>query len=278
MSRALNGMDRRTWLFGALAASTLPGWLSAHAQDETPRVARAATRTQSTAVSVDDALATLAQLRANLAEVKDYQCLFVKRERIAGVLGDAEHLTMKLRHKPFSVYMRFEGPKSLAGREVIYVAGRNDGKLLAHATGLQRLAGTLSLDPQSSLAMKGNLHPITDSGMLHLTEEIEAVCQRSRRADVTIERIAGGKVDGRPCTCLQIRQDSRRPEVPYHVVRLFIDDELELPVRSEAYGFPARDGESPALIAEYTFLRLKTNVGLRDMDFDTRNPAYEFKR
>ncbi len=93
-----------------------------------------------------------------------------------------------------------------------------------------------------------------------------------------MEVIAGAQVDGRACTCLQLRHSAPRRDVEFHVVRLFIDDEWQLPVRSEGYAFPMRAGESPRLAAEYTFLRIKWNAGLRDADFDPRNSAYEFKR
>ena len=39
-------------------------------------------------------------------------------------------------HQPFSVYMKFLKPRAVAGREVIWVKGQNDNKLIAHEGGL----------------------------------------------------------------------------------------------------------------------------------------------
>src|SRR3954470_22440999 len=74
-------------------------------------------------------------------DIKDYECLIVKRERIHGVLNEYEYMVAKIRnHKeeegkvvtPLSVYLNFQKPANVAGREVIWVEGANNGKLCAH--------------------------------------------------------------------------------------------------------------------------------------------------
>ena len=78
-------------------------------------------------------------------------------------------MSMKARTRPRSVYLKFRQPA--AGREAIYVEGRNDGKVLAHDVGLGRLiAGTLHLDPDGSRAMEDCRHPITEAGIGPLLE------------------------------------------------------------------------------------------------------------
>src|SRR5262245_57541334 len=69
--------------------------------------------------------------KKNLDTVQDYSATFVKRDRIDGVLGEHQHLFLKVRQKPFSVYIYFLGPEDVKGREAIYVEGKNDGHLLA---------------------------------------------------------------------------------------------------------------------------------------------------
>jgi hypothetical protein len=39
---------------------------------------------------------------------------------------------------------------------------------------------------------------------------------------------------------------------------------------------PKRSGGEPELHEEYTYLNVKTNVGLKDIDFDVSNPKYNF--
>jgi hypothetical protein len=68
-----------------------------------------------------------------------------------------------------------------------------------------------------------------------------------------------------------------RREFRYHIVRLFVDDELGVPIRLESYGWPAQPGGEPPLKEEYTYMNLKLNNGFTDADFDVRNPQYGFR-
>ncbi|HOM19032.1 MAG TPA: DUF1571 domain-containing protein, partial [Thermoguttaceae bacterium] len=73
-----------------------------------------------------------------IEKIKDYSATMVKRERVGGKLGEYEHVFLKIRHEPFSVYMYFLGPEDRRGQEVIYVHNRNDNMIVAHGTGVQR--------------------------------------------------------------------------------------------------------------------------------------------
>ena len=39
-----------------------------------------------------------------------------------------------------------------------------------------------------------------------------------------------------------------RREFKYHMARIFVDDEIDLPIRFETYDWPSRPGESPVLM------------------------------
>lgn len=215
----------------------------------------------------------------NLGATSDYSATFIKRERIDDELGEHQYLFVKVRHKPFSVYIYFLGPAEVKGREAIYVEGRNNGHLLAHTTGLKdSLVGTLTLKTDSAMAMQGNRHPVTDIGLLQLTRKTIASCEKaSQFNDCDVKYFPGAKINGRTCTCMQVVYPTPRRELTYHMTRLFIDDELSIPTRYEAYEFPEKAGEQPPLAEEYTYLNLKFNNNFTDADFDHRNPAYRFK-
>jgi hypothetical protein len=70
----------------------------------------------------------------------------------------------------------------------------------------------------------------------------------------------------------------RHPGFLYHTVKLYIDQAHGLPVRFEAYDWPKHPGGNPELVEEYTYLKLQTNVGLAERDFDAANPQYSFGR
>jgi hypothetical protein len=176
------------------------------------------------------------------------------------------------------VYLYFLGPEDLKGTETIYVAGRNEGKLVAHAgSGVQAVIGAVNLDPNGRIAMKGNRYPITELGVRNLTSRlIEVGTADSQFGECEVKTFQGAKINGRTCNCLQVVHPVPRKNFRYHVARIFNDDELNVPIRFESYDWPKRAGEKPELIEEYTYMNLKTNVGLTDADFDQKNPNYKF--
>jgi hypothetical protein len=213
----------------------------------------------------------------NMRQIQDYSAVLVKRERVEGELLDEQYIYLKVRHKPFSVYLYFLKPDSLQGQEVMWVENKNDGKMWAHGTGMKAIFGTVSLNPTSALAMDGNRYPITDIGILHLVQRLLEVAQEdSKYGECEVKFIPGVKLNGRACTCLQVTHPVPRRNFLFHLARIFIDDELNVPIRYEAYDWPAKPGEKPPLVEQYTYLDLKVNNGFTDADFDVRNPNYGF--
>lgn len=213
-----------------------------------------------------------------MQEIRDYSCTFIKRERIDGELGEHQYMFCKVRHKPFSVYLYFLGPAHLRGQECIYVEGKNNGKLYGHTTGIKaRAIGTVSLNPEGMIAMRGNKYPITDMGFLHLTRELIDIGENdSRYGECDVKVFYGAKINGRSCTCVQAMHPIPRRNFRFYLARIYVDDELNVPVRYEAYDWPREPGGEPLLTEEYTYLNVKLNPGFTDLDFDPRNPAYNF--
>ncbi len=214
----------------------------------------------------------------DVQKVQDYSATVVKRERIDGKLGDPEFIFIKIRHRPFSVYLYFLKPDGLRGQEVIWVEGLNNGKMWAHATGIRKMFGTVELDPTSAIAMKGNRYPLTEIGVLNLLRRLVEVGEKdSQYGECEVNFFPGAKINERSCTCVQIVHPVPRRNFLFHLARIFVDDELNLPVRYESYDWPEKEGARPELIEEYTYLNLKLNNGFTDADFDVHNPNYGFK-
>jgi len=215
----------------------------------------------------------------DFSKIQDYSCTLVKRERIDGTLNEHEYMFVKVRHQPFSVYTYFLGPARVKGQEAIYVDGANEGSLLAHGNGIKhRLIGTVSLKPTSTLAMSGNRYPITEMGMRRLLERLLEIGSNDvKYGECTVNWIQGAKVNNRICTCIQVVHPVPRRNFLFHLARIYVDDELQLPIRYEAYDWPAPGTSQPQLTEEYTFLNVKVNNGFTDADFSTDNPSYGFK-
>ncbi len=235
---------------------------------------------------LDLARSGLANIRGS---INDYTCTLVKRERIGGKLLDYEYMFVKVRNRkvvdntvvaPFSVYMYFLKPTDVKGREVLYVEGRNEGKMVAHEGGTAgKFLPTVWIHPTGIIAMRNQRYPITDLGLenlvLKLIERGEMDKASGRRqAEVALHENA--KINGRKCTLLQVKNAEPSENLDFHLAQVFIDDELNVPIRYVAYDFPAKAGDPLPVIEEYTYLNLKLNVGLTDRDFDSNNKDYSF--
>lgn len=221
------------------------------------------------------------QSAKQLEGVSDYTALFRKMEIVKGKRF-AHTMRMKFRSKPFSVYLYFQGTNE--GQEVLYVDGQNNGNLLAHAGGVKRLAGTLPLKPTSERAMREGRYPITRIGIAKMVEAVIAQWETELRYDgIKLNFYPDAKLfdPGKQfapmqCKVLESRHLRRRRGVAFQITRLYIDKKTNLPVRVEQYGFPVQRGGKPVLLEEYTYWNVRTNVGLKDVDFDRKNPAYKF--
>ena len=222
------------------------------------------------------------------AEIFDYTCTLVKRERVRGRLQQSETMLLKVRHEqvqggrvvvPHSVYLRFVAPDIVAGRELIYVRGRYDGRMIVRNGGRRFAYITTSIDPAGDLAMQRNRYPVTEIGITNLVRRlIEVGTHDLEYGECEVKYYTDAKINGRKCTVMEITHPVRRAYFTYHIARIFIDDELQLPVRYAAWHWPDTEGGKPRLIEEYTYLDLKLNVGLTDWDFDHRNENYQFRK
>ncbi|MEM8734193.1 MAG: DUF1571 domain-containing protein [Planctomycetota bacterium] len=230
------------------------------------------------------AYSSLDQIRSG---IQDYTAVVAKREQINGVLGDYEYMGVKIRNRkvqngkvvvPFSVYLAFLGPAAVKGREVIYVENANSGNIVAHEGGMKgRFLPTVNLDPNGMMAMRGQRYPITDMGIENLVVKLIEKGERDKKqGPCGVEFHKGAKVRDRSCTVLTVRHAEQRPCFDFCEAQIFIDDELNIPIRYCAYEWPRTQGGEKQLLEEYTYMKVKTNVGLKDIDFDPKNPAYGF--
>lgn len=223
----------------------------------------------------------LAEMRTNIA---DYTAILMKREAVDGVVGEPEFMKIKIRNErtvgstvvPFSVYMKFLKPKNVAGREVIWVKGHNENKILAHESGLLGVK-TFHLDPDGWMAMKGNRHPIYEAGLENLVAKLIEKAERDRAAgECVVNYTDDAKINGRECKLIEVIHNQKRAPYEFHRAQVFIDKEMQIPVRYSAYDWPASEGGESTLIEEYTYVKVELNVGLKDIDFDPLNPEYSY--
>jgi hypothetical protein len=217
-------------------------------------------------------------------KVYDYECILIKRERVGNTLNDQEWMFAKVRNRkvdekiPLSVYLRFLKPESVKGQECLWVEGKNNGKLIGHQGGrLGGLTPSIWLDPVGPIAMRGNRYPITEMGVENLVMKLIEKGERDRKqGECEVKFYEDAKINKRPCLLIEVKHPVQRDYFDFHIAQIYLDKELNVPVRYAAYTWPEAEGGEPLLLEEYTYVNVKVNVGFTDADFNDHNKEYGF--
>jgi len=228
--------------------------------------------------ALDDAIDFIEPSRKMLETVKDYTAVFTKSELLDGRIL-TQTMDMKFRQHPFSVYLRCHSKRG-DGREVLFVAGRYDGKLLVRESGLKAIVGTMELELWDPKVMDVNRYQITEIGMTQLLESALKIWNTEKKTldprNLAVGFARSVTVGDVECEAVEIAHRAPQPGLTYQVGRVYLDKKSRLPVRAEMYGWPAKPGDEPPLLEQYTYSNVQLNVGLTDADFDRHNGGYRF--
>jgi hypothetical protein len=223
-------------------------------------------------------LETLIAAADRLNRVNTYTASLYKQERIKGTLGPGQTLAMKVRHKPFALYLKFLAPQE--GKEVVYAEGHHDNKLIAHAAGVARfLVPRLAVPPDHPLAMADARHPVTEAGLANLTSrliEFRRMDLDDPEAGVVLDRTTDPK--GRSRFRSVHTHLHYRPERPFMRTEVLYDPKTLLPVDIKNFDWPEKDGAEPLLAEHYSYDDINLGAHLTALDFDPKNPNYAFHR
>jgi len=223
------------------------------------------------------------------ANYRDYTTTLVSRVRADGELQEEKYIFCKIRHPsdwsedetsppkiPFSVYTKFLAPKATMGQEAIWLKGHNEGKMIAHPNGWKNVKRVF-LDPEGSLAMKGNLHSMCEIGFRNLLVKMVEIGEQEMKHGETLVAIKRDvEINDRLCTTFEVVHPEKRDHFEFHIARIYIDDELNIPIAYEGFLWPEKAGEDPVLLERYIYTDIKLNVGLTDADFDPGNEEYNY--
>lgn len=211
----------------------------------------------------------ISEADAVLAGTDSYSAIFHKQEKLDEGLSGEETIYLKFK-KPFKVYMKWI-KTPYTGRELLYAEGWNNNRLKAHEGGILGIVN-VNLDPKSVRAMKGNRHPITDTGLENLVRVIGKDLRKGLRAgnigvidhgEETVYERKTRKFEG------IFPKDKTRGYYCYRAV-INLDIEKKVPLRVMIYDWDDN------LIENYGYEGLKLDAGLTNADFDPKNPAYRF--
>jgi hypothetical protein len=219
---------------------------------------------------MDPGAQLLADARASFTRVKDYMGTLVKEERVGGQLQPEQYIAMRVRQQPFSVYLKWTGPKQYEGQEAAFVAGKNGNRMRAKGTGLAGAFGFVSLDPNDSRAMKDNRHAITETGVGHLIDKLSRGRETERQLPPGQVQVSYREFMFQQKACSGMETIHRVNNGQFYCYRtvVYFDKTTKLPVRFEAYDWPTAGGPPGGEKLEcYSYIDLKFNVGLTDAAF-----------
>lgn len=283
-------LDRKQFGAWCLAITLLvsPGFALAAESEESSQGAAAATALPKppTTVASHPLTPVLEFARKEQAflrnTVKGFTCRLVKRERIKDTLQDYHYIDMEVREeirsgerveKPLSIFLRFLGPDDVAGRRVLYVEGQNEGQMVIRNGGKRFAQVVVKIDPRGERASRESLVPITEIGFEQILSRMIVILETHARVDTTgenthVRRIAGAKLNKRPCTVIRITHPEKQVGLNFHEANVFVDDALHVPVRVDYSEWPDQPGAAPRLMAEYSYTDLEINPSLGDDHFD----------
>ena len=141
----------------------------------------------------------------------------------------------------------------------------------------------IKIDPYGRAAKKESNYPITHVGFDKFVDRLVEIAKQDMERDpngenTIVSYFRNAKVGKRKCTQIRVEHPKQKQDMEFHVATLFVDDELNVPVRLVTFGWPTTEGEKPPLNEEYTYIDLKLNVGLTDADFSESNLTSRKKR
>ncbi len=212
-----------------------------------------------------------------------YTARFLKQEFVQDELLDEQSILLKCRREPFSVYLAWEAGSQ--GREVLFVEGENNGKLIAHEGGWKARLPSMSLKPDCSLAMADARYPVTDAGLAGLVEIMLATHRQdlshASYASCTVRKSEGA--NSRPCYEFTTRYKSAAESPIYRKSITCVDEEWNLPLITHHFTWPKKNPagtedalDADTLIEAYRFDDVDFHYQPQAADFDRSNAAYHF--
>ncbi len=221
-------------------------------------------------VKGEEALAkALADAKTTYAKTRDYSGYMVRQERVGGKLQAEQTAELRVRTEPFCAYSLTLAPKSLFGQEMAYLTDKKDNKVRLKAAGIAGAGGFVSLPADDAKANADSKYPLTQTGIGAVLKRVESALDAETAAKNTVQVVASEyKFNDRPCVRYEIFCDRGHPKRFAARMCVYIDTELKLPVRFEAYDAPKKGEKEGELMECVSFVKLAMNAGLPESVFD----------
>lgn len=211
----------------------------------------------------------LQEARTATSQVDRYKATLEKQVRLNGELCDPETIDIKVRHRPFAVYMKWQSD----GKEALYAEGENNGKLVARPTrGLAALKGVWELQPDAPKAMVGCRYPVTEIGLEKMIERVCAYYFEEYQNEIASCDVHQEERDGRQVHIVELTFPSK-DESQYSICKYYFDAESKL-----LYGLELcewnYEGEPAGIAEKFVYRDIDAEQIPDDNEFRVDHPKY----
>ncbi len=194
--------------------------------------------------------------------VQDYTCLYITQQLLQGKLSKEQHVRVKFRAQPYSVFMEWV-KNPIKAKRLLYVKGQHDDMLLVKPSGVASLfvGSHVKRALDSKDAAKTSRRHIDELGFAQILKRICDVNTKAAKAgDLDLRCDGVGESGGRE-TYIFERHLPPKPAYPNQRLVVHIDQEWLVPLGMWCYG------ENDQLLGSYEFREVKLNVKLGPEEF-----------
>lgn len=218
-------------------------------------------------ISNEDIKLIADKIVSKVNQIQNYEAIMVKHERVRGHLQDYEYAHIKVRHDPYSVYIKFLKPEKIVNREVIYNSKDNHNDIIqVKQGGLKNPNLTLRIRYDSPIALAGQRYTVKDAGIKKLVNGLRDILLTELKFNPTVTKFDNVKLYGRPGILYRLVHSSKHVSQRCMAAEIFIDDELCVPTYFKSWEWGMNN--EPLLVEEYAYKDLRINVELSDKDFN----------
>jgi len=198
-------------------------------------------------------------------EVRAYQLTMQKQERLQGRLQNKEIIEVAFREHPYSVAMHWLEGARKADR-VAYVAGENDGMMLAHPTGVAgKFVKSVKRKVDSDEARESGRYTLDQFGFKNSLKRILASMQEAKKKQqLRLDFLGEAKVlESDQRVCFKLKRTFSEPDPDgTQELTIYVDREQFLPLGIVVKGKVDPATGNRELLGEYFFRDLKLNPQL----------------
>ena len=194
--------------------------------------------------------------------IRGYQLTMQKQERLQGRLQNKEVIEVAFREKPYSVSLHWLEGARKADR-VTYVAGENDGMMLAHPTGVAgKLVKVVKRKVDSDEARESGRYTLDQFGFKNSLKRILTSMADAKKKDrLRLDFLGEAKaIESDQRVCFKLKRTYSEPEADgTQELTIYVDRQNFLPIGIVVKGKVDPASGNRELLGEYFFRDLRLN-------------------